>query len=40
MTPDENFSQSCQETERVKLEEKLKDLSEEQKQNIFKTGLL
>jgi len=39
MKPDENFNKNCQEIERCKLEEKVKDLTDDQKTHIFQTGM-
>ena len=38
MKPDDEYNKKCQEKEKVKLEEKLKVLTPEQKQDVFKTG--
>ena len=39
MKPDENFNKNCHEIERSKLEERVKDLTDEQKINIYETGM-
>jgi Zn-dependent M16 (insulinase) family peptidase len=39
MKPDDNYNKNCQEVERAKLEQKVYELTDEQKNSVYRTGI-